>query len=120
MAQISSAAVHRRPGRGGWHGDDEDEIVGLVEHCPGLTVHTPLPKERDDVTARPAQAGVDANRADARPDRRARMASKAGQEVIAAQLTQHAHAKMRTWLADGGARHRQGPGGLSAARRRTR
>ena len=29
----------------------QDEIVGLAEHCPGLTVYTPLPRERDDVTA---------------------------------------------------------------------
>ena len=35
----------------------QDEIVGLAEHCPGLTVYTPLPKERDDVTARPCASG---------------------------------------------------------------
>jgi transposase len=76
----------------------QDEIVGLAEHCPGLTVYTPLPRERDDVTAetlrkRQWQRQHEPN---ALRDWRARMASKAGQAVYRRRkLTEHAHAKMK-------------------------
>jgi transposase len=76
----------------------QDEIVGLAEHCPGLTVYTPLPRERDDVTAetlRKRQLQRE-HEADALRDWRARMASKAGQAVYRRRkLTEHAHAKMK-------------------------
>ena len=76
----------------------QDEIVGLAEHCPGLTVYTPLPRERDDVTAetlrkRQWQRQRDP---DALRDWRARMASEAGRAVYRRRkLTEHAHAKMK-------------------------
>ena len=76
----------------------QDEIVGLAEHCPGLTVYTPLPKERDDVTAETLRKRQwqREHEPDALRDWRARMASKAGQEVYRRRkLTEHAHAKMK-------------------------
>ena len=72
--------------------------MGLAEHCPGLTVYTPLPRERDDVTAetlrkRQWQRQRDP---DALRDWRARMASEAGRAVYRRRkLTEHAHAKMK-------------------------
>ena len=76
----------------------QDEIVGLAEHCPGLTVYTPLPRERADViaeTLRKRQWQRE-HEPDALRDWRARMASKAGQAVYRRRkLTEHAHAKMK-------------------------
>jgi hypothetical protein len=61
----------------------QDEIVGLAEHCPGLTVYTPLPRERADVTAETLRKRQwqREHEPDALRDWRARMASKAGQAV---------------------------------------
>jgi transposase len=76
----------------------QDEIVGLAEHCPGLTVYTPLPKERDDVTAETLRKRQwqREHEPDALRDWRARMASKAGQAVYRRRkLTEHAHAKKK-------------------------
>ena len=76
----------------------QDEIVGLAEHCPGLTVYTPPPRERDDVTAETLRKRQwqRQHEPDALRDWRARMASKAGQAVYRRRkLTEHAHAKMK-------------------------
>jgi len=76
----------------------QDEIVGLAGHCPGLTVYTPRPKERDDVTAETLRKRQwqREHEPDALRDWRARMASKAGKAVYRRRkLTEHAHAKMK-------------------------
>jgi hypothetical protein len=64
----------------------------------GLTVYTPPPRERDDVTAETLRKRQwqREHEPDALRDWRARMASKAGQAVYRRRkLTEHAHAKMK-------------------------
>jgi transposase len=76
----------------------QNDIVDFAERRPGLTVYTPLPSEREDVTAATLRKRRWQRERDpaALRDWRARMASAAGQEVYRRRkLTEHAHAKMK-------------------------
>ncbi len=76
----------------------QDEIVSLAERLPGLTVYTPVPKEREDVRAETVRKRHwrRVREPDALRDWRGRMASEAGQIVYRRRkLTEHAHAKMK-------------------------
>ena len=76
----------------------QDEIVELAAHCPGLTVYSPLPKERDDVTAETLRKRRWQREHEPTALRawRQRMASAAAAVVYRRRkLTEHAHARMK-------------------------
>lgn len=76
----------------------QDEIVALAARCPPVTVYTPLPREREDVTAETLRKRrwQREREPDALRQWRARMQSEAGQLVYRRRkLTEHAHAKMK-------------------------
>lgn len=77
----------------------QDEIVSLADHHPRMTVYTPVPTEREDVTAETLRKRQWQREREpvALRDWRERMASAAGQLVYRGRkLTEHAHAKMKS------------------------
>ena len=76
----------------------QDDIVSFAELCPGLTVYSPLPAERADVSAETLRKRQwqRQREPDALRDWRDRMASEAGKGVYRRRkLTEHAHARMK-------------------------
>jgi transposase len=76
----------------------QNDIVGFAEHCPGLTVYSPLPGEREDVSAETLRKRYWQREREpgALRDWRARMASEAGKSVYRRRkFTEHAHARMK-------------------------
>jgi transposase len=76
----------------------QDEIVDFAEHCPGLTVYSPPPKDHAAVSAetlRKRQWKLERQPGVLR-EWRERMASEAGRLVYRRRkLTEHVHAKMK-------------------------
>lgn len=76
----------------------QDDIVSFSQSHPGLEVYSPLPREREDVTAETLRKRAWKHRNEPAPvqDWRLRMASEMGKLVYRRRkLTEHAHAKMK-------------------------
>lgn len=76
----------------------QDDIVSFSQSHPGLEVYSPLPREREDVTAETLRKRTWKHRNEPAPvqDWRLRMASEMGKLVYRRRkLTEHAHAKMK-------------------------
>lgn len=76
----------------------QDDIVGFAACLPGLTVYSPLPREREDASAETLRKRQWQRQREpaALRDWRARMASEAGKPVYRRRkFTEHAHARMK-------------------------